>query len=244
MVAGSSSGASSRAWRKEVAACLAGVDAALAAGPSGAFLVVLTDALQSLGIAAPGHPMSLGAAMAHGEPGAGASAAIARRAGADSPDLPAQARLVREQLETAMANPPEVVRTSHGPVGSADLVRLLTAASTAESIRAGGRPPRAALIAACRVLAAVLGERHGGRTIEMRVPPATAVQLEAFGQGPSHHRGTPPNVAETDPATFVALATGLLTWQDARSAGRIQASGSHVDAMARMLPVTPAGDAG
>ncbi|MCI1746715.1 MAG: sterol carrier family protein [Acidipropionibacterium sp.] len=72
--------------------------------------------------------------------------------------------------------------------------------------------PRAGLIAASRGLAGVLGERHGGRTIEMRVPPATAVQLEAFGQGPNHHRGTPPNVAETDPATFVQLATGLATW--------------------------------
>lgn len=239
MAAGShSAGMPGRGWRKETAACLQAVDLVLAGEPPASFVVVLTDAVQTLGTPDPGRPMSIGAAMAAGEPGAGAAGQIAARAGADARPGP-QTELVRRALVAALEAPSAVVRTAHGPVSSTDLVRLLTVRACAQALRAGAEPPRPVLIATCRVLATILGERHGGRTIEMRVPPATAVQLEAFGQGPNHHRGTPPNVAETDPVTFVRLATGLLGWEDARRAGRIQASGSHVDAMARMLPVTP-----
>lgn len=240
MAAGSQkSGTAGRGWRKETAACLQAVDLVLAAEPSASFLVVLTDCLQTLRTPDRARPLSIGAAMAAGEPGAGAADQIAARAGVDAAESRAQAGLLRTDLEAAMEAPSAVVRTAHGPVSSADLVRLLTVRACVEALRAGAQPPRPVLIAASRVLAAVLGERYGGRTIEMRVPPATAVQLEAFGQGPNHHRGTPPNVAETDPVTFVKLTTGQLDWQEARRAGRIQASGSHVDAMARMLPVTP-----
>lgn len=231
-------GTPGRGWRKEVASCLRAVDQVLADDPPASFLVVLIDALQTLRTTDRRRPMTIGAAMAAGEPGAGAAAEIAAAAGAAGEPGP-QTDLVRRDLEAAMSAPPAVVRTAHGPLSSADLVRLLTVRACTEALSAGAEPSRPVLIAASRVLAAILGERHGGRTIEMRVPPATAVQLEAFGQGPNHHRGTPPNVAETDPATFVRLATGILRWADARRAGLIQASGSHVDAMARMLPVTP-----
>jgi putative sterol carrier protein len=36
-------------------------------------------------------------------------------------------------------------------------------------------------------------------------------------------------VIETDPLTWVALATGRLSWAEAVAAGRIQASGSRAD---------------
>ncbi|WP_258040433.1 sterol carrier family protein, partial [Streptomyces sp. SM9] len=38
-----------------------------------------------------------------------------------------------------------------------------------------------------------------------RVPPYAVVQCVA---GPRHTRGTPPNVVETDPLTWVRLAAG------------------------------------
>ncbi len=51
-----------------------------------------------------------------------------------------------------------------------------------------------------------------GRTVEVRVPPHGAVQCI---EGPVHTRGTPPNVIETDGATWLRLAVGDLTWEEA-----------------------------
>lgn len=72
-----------------------------------------------------------------------------------------------------------------------------------------------------------------GRSVEVRVPPAGAVQAI---EGPRHTRGTPPNVVETDPATWLALATGRLSWADATASGRVRASGARAD-LAPVLPV-------
>ena len=90
--------------------------------------------------------------------------------------------------------------------------------------------------AACRAACAVLGERHPGPTIEVRVPPFAAVQL-GFGTGPSHTRGTPPNVAEFTPEAFLRLATGLRTWAAVNDG--VTTSGAHVDDVAQAFPVTP-----
>ena len=73
---------------------------------------------------------------------------------------------------------------------------------------------------------AVLAERAPGRSVEVRVPPYAAVQAV---EGVRHTRGTPPAVVETDADTWIALATGELTWTDAESAGRIRASGQRAD---------------
>jgi hypothetical protein len=70
-------------------------------------------------------------------------------------------------------------------------------------------------------------------SVEVRVPPAGAVQAIP---GPRHTRGTPPNVVETDPETWLSLATGRLTWGDAVAAGRVRASGARAD-LAHVLPV-------
>ena len=40
--------------------------------------------------------------------------------------------------------------------------------------------------------------------------------------------------------TFLALATGFLSWSQARENGRISTSGSHVEELAEMLPVVDA----
>ena len=78
-----------------------------------------------------------------------------------------------------------------------------------------------------------LADRSPGGSVEVRVPPFGAVQVV---EGPRHTRGTPPNVVETDAATWLALAGGALTWGDALAAGRIQASGARAD-LSALLPL-------
>jgi hypothetical protein len=94
------------------------------------------------------------------------------------------------------------------------------------AITTGERPERAALRDAVRALLEELRRRAPGRTVEVRVPPFGAIQCVA---GPTHTRGTPPNVIETDPVTFVLLATGRLGWADAIERGRVSASGVRAD---------------
>ena len=79
---------------------------------------------------------------------------------------------------------------------------------------------------AVRWLLQVLAESAEGNTVEVRVPPFGAVQAI---DGPRHTRGTPPNVIETDAETWVALATGALSWDAAVAAARVSASGSRAD---------------
>ena len=73
---------------------------------------------------------------------------------------------------------------------------------------------------------AVLAERTPGSSVEVRVPPYAAVQVIP---GVSHTRGTPPAVIETDPQTWLDLATGRTTWQHAVDEGRVRASGERTD---------------
>ncbi|MDO8105888.1 sterol carrier family protein [Isoptericola sp. b441] len=65
-----------------------------------------------------------------------------------------------------------------------------------------------------------------GHAVEVRVPPDGAVQAVP---GPRHTRGTPPNVVETDPATWLGLVTGGVAWTDAVADGRVSASGERAD---------------
>ncbi len=48
-------------------------------------------------------------------------------------------------------------------------------------------------------------------------------------EGPRHTRGTPPNVVETDPLTWIRLATGRLTWKQALQDAHVSASGERAD---------------
>ena len=65
-----------------------------------------------------------------------------------------------------------------------------------------------------------------GRAIEVRVPPYAAIQC---GDGPTHTRGTPPNVIEMNAQTWLALAAGRQTWAAAAKSGAIRASGARAD---------------
>ena len=73
---------------------------------------------------------------------------------------------------------------------------------------------------------AVLSEQAPGRSVEVRVPPYAAVQVV---EGIRHTRGTPPAVVEMDAETWLALATGELTWAAAEESGRVRASGERAD---------------
>lgn len=90
-----------------------------------------------------------------------------------------------------------------------------------------------AVAAVVRVLADALAAKAPGNSVEVRIPPYAAVQCV---EGPRHTRGTPPNVVETDPLTWIRLATGRTTWADALDAAAVSASGERAD-LAPYLPV-------
>ncbi|MER7396747.1 sterol carrier family protein [Streptomyces sp. NPDC000151] len=92
---------------------------------------------------------------------------------------------------------------------------------------------RQALAAATRLLADALAEKAPGGSVEVRVPPFAVVQCVA---GPRHTRGTPPNVVETAPLTWLRLATGRTAWADAVADAAVSASGERAD-LGEYLPV-------
>jgi hypothetical protein len=100
---------------------------------------------------------------------------------------------------------------------------------------ASGAAARAHTATAVRYLLQLLVEKAPGHTVEVRIPPFGAVQVL---EGPHHTRGTPPNVVETDAATWISLATGAEQWATAAAAGRIRASGTRSDISA-LLPLRP-----
>jgi hypothetical protein len=101
------------------------------------------------------------------------------------------------------------------------------------TLDAGGAPDRTELRDAVRVLLSALRRAAPGRSVEVRVPPYGAIQCI---EGPTHTRGTPPNVIETDGTTFVLLGTGRLSWPEAVAAGRVTASGIRAD-LSGYLPI-------
>jgi hypothetical protein len=128
---------------------------------------------------------------------------------------------MREALDAQLADlgqPP-----FEGPDGA---VARACAQVVLQAYDAGLTPVRDAARFAVRHLLDLLAARAPGRTVEVRVPPYAAVQCVA---GPRHTRGTPPNVIETDPATWLRLATGQISWADAMATGKISASGSRAD---------------
>lgn len=102
-----------------------------------------------------------------------------------------------------------------------------------------GADDRATRATAVRFTLEELADVAPGRSVEVRVPPDGAVQAV---EGPRHTRGTPPNVVETDPQTWLELATGRLAWAEAEASGALRASGQRADLTA-YLPVLPEGTA-
>ena len=102
-----------------------------------------------------------------------------------------------------------------------------------DALDGGAEPDRPVLRDAVRALLAELARVAPGRSVEVRIPPFGAIQCVA---GPRHTRGTPPHVVETDPMTWLLVATGRLTWDDATRQGRLRASGSRTD-LAGFMPL-------
>ncbi len=95
-----------------------------------------------------------------------------------------------------------------------------------DALERGVEPTRPVLRDAVRALLTELSRRAPGRSVEVRIPPFGAIQCVP---GPRHTRGTPPNVVETDPMTWLLVATGRLSWASAVDDGRIRASGIRTD---------------
>lgn len=87
-------------------------------------------------------------------------------------------------------------------------------------------PDRRAQRIVVRALADLLASLAPGRSVELRIAPDAAVQMIA---GPRHTRGTPSGVVEIDPAGFLLLATGRMSWPAALDSGRLRASGERTD---------------
>ncbi|KAF4405150.1 sterol carrier family protein [Streptomyces lycii] len=92
---------------------------------------------------------------------------------------------------------------------------------------------RQALAAVVRLTADALAARAPGGSVEVRIPPFAVVQCV---EGPRHTRGTPPNVVESRPLTWIRLATGRMPWAEAVDAAEVTASGERAD-LSDLLPV-------
>jgi uncharacterized protein (TIGR03083 family) len=130
--------------------------------------------------------------------------------------------------------PRTVVVGGRGPITAQDWVAtrvvelVVHCDDLSRSVSERGPVPlhRPALGIATRTLAEILAAQAPGRSVELRVPPFIAVQAVA---GPRHTRGTPPNVVETDPVTWLRLATGRSPFGDAVASGLVRASGTRAD---------------
>lgn len=144
-----------------------------------------------------------------------------------------------DALDRESADP--VLRARRGPIRLSDLLVTRVDELVVHSLDLSASVPelapvvidRDAMGIAVRMLTGILAERAPGKSVEVRVPPYAAVQCIA---GPRHTRGTPPNVVETDPTTWVELATGRVGWAAALAEGRVRASGERADLSAQ-LPV-------
>jgi len=90
------------------------------------------------------------------------------------------------------------------------------------------------VLAKVKASLAKLEEIAPGRAIEVRIPPYAAIQC---GDGPTHTRGTPPNVIEMDADTWLSLASGDISWLEAVKSGKVSASGARAD-LSAYLPLT------
>jgi hypothetical protein len=120
---------------------------------------------------------------------------------------------------------------------SADPARTRVAVSAvAQWLRddSAPEPGRTEVGEAVRLTARTLAAIAPGATVEVRVPPFVAVQCIS---GPQHRRGNPPNVVETDPRTWLLLATGFLAVADAAASGALQLSGARAAEIGQWLPL-------
>ncbi|WP_282703277.1 maleylpyruvate isomerase family mycothiol-dependent enzyme [Streptomyces sp. CC219B] len=161
---------------------------------------------------------------------------------ATHPDLGAyladSARELAEQLDSHPGT--RILDTNAGALPLADYlvtraVELVVHTDDLNAALPGPDIPydRQALAATTRLLADALAAKAPGGSTEVRIPPYAVVQCV---EGPRHTRGTPPNVVETDPLTWIRLATGRTEWRDALAGAKVSASGERAD-LAGLLPL-------
>ncbi|ADB29715.1 hypothetical protein Kfla_0594 [Kribbella flavida DSM 17836] len=100
-----------------------------------------------------------------------------------------------------------------------------------------GEAERADLKLLVKQLLKLLVAKAPGHAVEVRVPPYGAVQCI---EGPRHTRGTPGAVVELPAELWIDLALGRTTWAEARSTGKVRASGERTD-LSGLLPLVADG---
>ena len=88
--------------------------------------------------------------------------------------------------------------------------------------------------AAVKAVLAQLKALAPGNSVELRIPPYSAVQIV---EGPRHRRGTPSAVVEMDAASLLGLADGSLDWVELVRTGKVRASGERSD-LSGLFPLT------
>ncbi|MEU0215953.1 sterol carrier family protein [Streptomyces sp. NPDC006265] len=163
-----------------------------------------------------------------------------RRLAEANPDLGTLYAATEERLTRNLADTPgaRLLATRTGALSLADYLVTRTVELVVHTDDLNAAVPglditydRQALAACTRLLADALAARAPGGSTEVRVPPYAAVQCV---EGPRHTRGTPPNVVETDPLTWIRLATGRLAWAEALQGAKVSASGERADLSAHL----------
>ncbi|MFD7877430.1 sterol carrier family protein [Streptomyces sp. NPDC059766] len=172
----------------------------------------------------------------------GAVADLAHRLAEQNPDLDALLAGTGRDFEERLAGHPgtRLLATNAGAMPLADYLVTRAVELVVHTDDLNAAVPsldvpqdRQALAACTRLLADALALKAPGGSTEVRIPPYAVVQCV---EGPRHTRGTPPNVVETDPLTWIRLATGRLAWKDALDAARVSASGERAD-LGGLLPL-------
>lgn len=200
-----------------------------------------------LALPSPEKPLTPYAFVARYRPSVEAIAASTAETAGDlsGPELVTAFAAAIDDAAEVLADPhPPVVTAPRGPLRTADWIdtRIIELVVHADDLnrtfpeRAPVRLVRSALGRTMRSLAQMLADAHPGRSVEVRIPPYAAVQCGLGDPGPTHTRGTPPNVVETDALTFLRLATGRMPWDDAVRAGKVHASGLRAD-LSSALPL-------
>ncbi|EST28355.1 maleylpyruvate isomerase family mycothiol-dependent enzyme [Streptomyces roseochromogenus] len=165
-----------------------------------------------------------------------------RNLAAEHPDAEAYLAEVEQSLRAHLEEHPgtRILQTSAGAMSLDDYlvtraVELVVHTDDLNAAVPGLQVPydRQALAAATRLLADALAAKAPGGSTEVRMPPYAVVQCI---EGPRHTRGTPPNVVETDPLTWIRLATGRVSWKEAVEEAKVSASGERAD-IGGLLPL-------
>ncbi|MFD5796265.1 sterol carrier family protein [Streptomyces diastatochromogenes] len=165
-----------------------------------------------------------------------------RKVAADHQDLDAHLADIDESLHALLAEHPgtRLLQTNVGALPLDDYLVTRTVELVVHTDDLNAAVPgldvpydRQALAAATRLLADALAVKAPGGSTEVRVPPYAVVQCV---EGPRHTRGTPPNVVETDPLTWIRLAAGRVAWKAALEEAKVSASGERAD-IGDLLPL-------